>query len=116
LSREFPEVAQTTHPAPRRQARFVAHRVIPPDGCEPNRWYNVCEGRRREDNRPGTIVLDLGRHRVPVPETCVEIRMEAPAVPPVTRRRWPRRVALAVSLPLGLFAVAAVRVIAADLR
>jgi len=105
-------VTQTTHSAPRRQARFVAHRVIPPDGCEPNRWYDVCEGRRREDNRPGTLVLDVGTHRVPVPETCVELRAGAPAA----RRRWPRRIALAVSLPLGLIAVAAVRVIAADLR
>lgn len=120
LSREFHTVTQPTHAAPRRQARFVAHRVIPPDGCEPNRWYDICEGRRREDNRPGTVVLDVGTHRVPVPETCVEIRagMEAQPAADVRdgRRRWPRRVALAMSLPLGLVAVAAVRLIAADLR
>jgi len=109
-------VTQSTLSVPRRQARFVAHRVIPPDGCEPNRWYDVCEGRRREDNRPGTVVLDLRTHRVPVPETCVEIRAGAPVEAPAARRRWPRRIALAVSLPLGLIAVAAVRVIAADLR
>jgi hypothetical protein len=56
---------------------------------------------------------------VPVPETCVEIRAEAPVETAVAaraaRRRWPR-IALAVSLPLGLIAVAAVRVISADLR
>jgi hypothetical protein len=56
---------------------------------------------------------------VPVPETCVEIRaevpVETPAITPAARRRWPR-IALAVSLPLGLIAVAAVRVIAADMR
>lgn len=112
-------MTQSTLSVPRRQARFVAHRVIPPDGCEPNRWYDVCEGRRREDNRPGTVVLDLRTHRVPVPETCVEIRAEAAvetaAAAPAARRRWPR-IALAVSLPLGLIAVAAVRVISADLR
>ncbi len=109
-------MTQSTLSMPRRQARFVAHRVIPPDGCEPNRWYDVCEGRRREDNRPGTVVLDLRTHRVPVPEACVEIRAGAPAEAPPARKRWARRVALAVSLPLGLIAVAAVRVIAADLR
>lgn len=108
-------MTQSTLSVPRRQARFVAHRVIPPDGCEPNRWYDVCEGRRREDNRPGTVVLDLRTHRVPVPETCVEIRAEVPVEAPATRRRWPR-IALAVSLPLGLIAVAAVRVIAVDPR
>jgi len=115
-------VTQTTLPAPRRQARFVAHRVIPPDGCEPNRWYTVCEGRRREDNRPGMVVLDVGTHRVPVPEICVEVRAgeqapaptPAPASPPAParRRRWPRRVALAVTVPLGLIAVAAVGLLA----
>jgi hypothetical protein len=108
-------VTQSTLSVPRRQARFVAHRVIPPDGCEPNRWYDVCEGRRREDNRPGTVVLDLRTRRVPVPETCVEIRADAPVEAPAPRRRW-ARIALAVSLPLGLIAVAAVRVIATDLR
>jgi hypothetical protein len=110
-------VTQSTLSTPRRQARFVAHRVIPPDGCELNRWYDICEGRRREDNRPGTVVLDLRTHRVPVPETCVEIRAEAPVETCVAApaRRW-SRIALALSLPLGLIAVAAVRVISADLR
>jgi hypothetical protein len=115
-------VTQTTLTAPRRHARFVAHRVIPPDGCEPNRWYTVCEGRRREDNRPGMVVLDVGTHRVSVPEICVEVRAgvpaagttPAPATPPasVRRRRWAKRVALAVTVPLGLIAVAAVGLLA----
>lgn len=109
-------MTQSPHPALRRQARFVAHRVIPPDGCEPNRWYNVCEGRRREDNRPGTVVLDLGTRRVPVPETCVEIRAGEPVEAPAGRSRRARRLALAVSVPLGLVVVAAVGVIAAELR
>ena len=114
---------RTTLSLSRRQARFVAHRVIPPDGCEANRWYAVCQGRRREDNLPGMVVLDLGTHRVTVPEICVEVREDAPAPvapPPVTpdrppRRRWPR-VALALSLPLGLLAVATVRLMVSDPR
>ena len=115
-------MTQTTLTAPRRHARFVAHRVIPPDGCEPNRWYTVCEGRRREDNRPGMVVLDVGTHRVSVPEICVEVRAgvpaadttPAPASPPAParRRRWAKRVALAVTVPLGLIAVAAVGLLA----
>ena len=108
-------MTQTTHASPRRQARFVAHRVIPPDGCEPNRWYHVCSGRRREDNRPGMVVLDLGTHRVPVPEICVELRDEAAAESPAPRRRW-RKLALAVTVPLGLIAVATVGLIASDPR
>jgi hypothetical protein len=96
--------------------------VIPPDGCEPNRWYTVCDGRRREDNRPGMVVLDVGTHRVSVPEICVEVRAgvpaaattPAPASPTasVRRRRWAKRVALAVTVPLGLIAVAAVGILA----
>ena len=119
-------MTQTTLPAPRRQARFVAHRVIPPDGCAPNQWYAVCEGRRREDNRPGTVVLDVGTHRVSVPEICVEVRAgeQAPASTPAApsppapgrRRRWAKRVALAVTVPLGLIAVAAVGLLATDPR
>ena len=120
-------MTQTTLTAPRRHARFVAHRVIPPDGCEPNRWYSVCEGRRREDNRPGMVVLDVGTHRVSVPETCVEVRAGVPAETamtpaaatppaPVRRRRWAKRVALAVTVPLGLIAVAAVGLLATDPR
>jgi hypothetical protein len=113
---------RTTLSLSRRQARFVAHRVIPPDGCEANRWYSVCQGRRREDNLPGMVVLDLGTHRVTVPEICVEVREDAPApaLPPPApdrpaRRRWPR-VALAVGLPLGLLAVATVRLMVSDPR
>jgi len=113
---------RTTLSLSRRQARFVAHRVIPPDGCEANRWYSVCQGRRREDNLPGMVVLDLGTHRVTVPEICVEVRADAPApaLPPPApdrpaRRRWPR-VALAVGLPLGLLAVATVRLMVSDPR
>jgi len=115
-------VTQTTLTAPRRHARFVAHRVIPPDGCEPNRWYTVCEGRRREDNRPGMVVLDVGTHRVSVPEICVEVRAGVAAAAttpepvsppaPTRRRRWAKRVALAVTVPLGLIAVAAVGLLA----
>jgi hypothetical protein len=101
--------------SPRRQARFVAHRVIPPEGCEANRWYNVCSGRRREDNRPGVVVLDLGTHRVTVPEIYVELREDLTPHVPAPRRRW-RRLALAVTVPLGVIAVATVGLIASDPR
>ena len=116
---------RTTLSLSRRQARFVAHRVSPPDGCEATRWYAVCQGRRREDNLPGMVVLDLGTHRVTVPEICVEVREDAVAPAPVaplpltpdrpSRRRWPR-VALALSLPLGLLALATVRLMVPDPR
>lgn len=61
------------------------------------------------------VVLDLGTHRVPVPEICVEIRHEAAAESPAPRRRW-RKLALAVTVPLGLIAVATVGLIASDAR
>ena len=61
------------------------------------------------------VVLDLGTHRVPVPETCVELRDGAAAESPAPRRRW-RKLALAVTVPLGLIAVATVGLIASDPR
>jgi hypothetical protein len=66
------------------------------------------------------VVLDLGTHRVTVPEICVEVREGMPAATPPAparpaRRRW-RRVALAVGLPLGVLAVATVRLMVTDPR
>lgn len=68
------------------------------------------------------VVLDLGTERVTVPEICVEIRTEGVATEgiattgqPVRRRRW-RKLALAVTIPLGLIAVATVGLLASDLR
>ncbi len=80
----------------------------------------MCQGRRREDNLPGMVVLDLGTHRVTVPEICVEVRENVAAgAPPAAdrpaRRRWPR-VALAVGLPLGVLAVATVGLMVSDPR
>lgn len=68
------------------------------------------------------VVLDLGTERVTVPEICVEIRTEGAAsdgtaTPEhrVPRRRW-RKLALAVTIPLGLIAVATVSLLASDPR
>lgn len=108
----------------RRQARFCPEKSIPPDGIQPEIWYEVCQGRRRDDHRPGMVLLDLGDRRMLVPEACIELR-EAPAEAarhplPLPRRRpeisaamrvaaaLPERrrlVAVAASLlPLGLAA------------
>ena len=63
------------------------------------------------------VVLDLGTERVTVPEICVEIRTEGVAATEqlVPRRRW-RTLALAVTIPLGLIAVATVGLLASDPR
>jgi hypothetical protein len=68
------------------------------------------------------VVLDLGTERVTVPEICVEIRTEgvgtegvAATEQLVPRRRW-RKLALAVTVPLGLIAVATVGLLASDPR
>ena len=61
------------------------------------------------------VVLDLGTERVTVPEVCLEIRDEEVAEQPAPRRRW-RKLALAVTLPLGLIALATVGLIASDPR
>jgi hypothetical protein len=68
------------------------------------------------------VVLDLGTERVTVPEICVEIRTEAVATDGTAtpeqrgpRRRW-RKLALAVTVPLGLIAVATVGLLASDPR
>jgi hypothetical protein len=74
----------------RRQARFCATKVIPPVGLHTDVWYEVCRGRRREDNRAGIILLDLGERRVAVAETLLEIR-EVPAEAPRAPLPSPRR-------------------------
>ena len=67
------------------------------------------------------VVLDLGTERVIVPEICVEIRTETVATEaiaaerPAPRRRW-RKLALAVTVPLGLIEVATVGLLASDPR
>jgi hypothetical protein len=83
----------------RRQARFCATKVIPPEGFHTDVWYEVCQGRRREDNRPGIVLLDVGDRRIAVAEMLLEVRevpAEAPraALPSPQRRegdRAPRR-------------------------
>jgi hypothetical protein len=86
---------------PRRQARFLAEVVILPKGVEPGRWYDVSQGRRHDDNRPGTVQLELGGRRINVLESCVEFRDR----PARVLRRLRAPVAIAASLvPLGLAA------------
>lgn len=72
----------TVHPATltvavRRQARVLTDQVILPDGIESGVWYDVCPGRRRDDNRPGVVLLDLGTSRMLMPESCLEFRQVA---------------------------------------
>lgn len=102
--------------APRRQARFLPDRVILPEAFEAGRWYDVCTGRRRDDHRPGFVLLEVGPHRTSVPAAVLEFRV-VPAAPPagVGRRsgpgasRWSRglRVAAVSALPLGVLAAVA---------
>ncbi|HEU4698962.1 MAG TPA: hypothetical protein VFS40_07275 [Gemmatimonadales bacterium] len=77
--------------ATRRQARFCAAKVIICDGLQPEVWYEICQGRRRDDNRPGMVLLDLGDRRLLVAEALLEIR-EVPADAPRARLPRPRRV------------------------
>jgi hypothetical protein len=58
----------------RRQARFAAGRTILPQDVAEGRWYDVCAGRRRGDDRPGMVMLDLGTRREHVPVACLEFR------------------------------------------
>lgn len=77
--------------ATRRQARFCATKVIIPDGLQAGVWYELCQGRRRDDNRPGMVLLDLGDRRHLVAEALLEIR-EVPADAPRARLPRPRRI------------------------
>ncbi len=89
----------------RRQARFLSDRVILPEGMEHGRWYDVRAGRRRDDNRPGMVLLDLGVRRLHVPAPCLEFRVDRPKM----ARRWRPKVVLAASLvPISLVAAVAV--------
>jgi hypothetical protein len=70
----------------RRQARMLTHKVIAPDGIDADRWYPICYGRRRDDQRPGMVLLDLGTQRMLLPESCLEFRD-----PDAPRRAGPAR-------------------------
>lgn len=73
--------SSTTPAAPaRRQARFAAAAILPHD-VTPATWYDVCEGRRRDDDRPGMVLLDLGERRAHFPVSCLEFRQVTPEVP-----------------------------------
>ena len=64
--------------ATRRQARFAAGRAILPQHAAEDTWYDVCPGRRRNDDQPGMVMLDFGSRREHVPAACLEFRT-APA-------------------------------------
>lgn len=74
-----------------RQARFVASKVILSTDVDTSTWYDVCAGRRRSDDRPGMVLLDLGSRREHFPASCLEFR--APPAPEAT----PLRAAAAVA-------------------
>lgn len=58
----------------RRQARFAAGRAILPQHASEGTWYDVCPGRRRNDDQPGMVMLDFGDRRAHVPAACLEFR------------------------------------------
>jgi hypothetical protein len=88
-------------------------RVILPEGVEHGRWYDVRTGRRRDDSRPGMVLLDLGVRRIHVPASCVEFRVDRPRAV----RRWRPKLVLAASLvPLSLVAVVALGAMSMDAR
>jgi hypothetical protein len=97
--------------ATRRQARFCTERAIPPSGVRTDRWYEICEGRRRDDHREGMVLMDLGDQRMLVPADCLLFRsvpIDAPAEPlPAPRRRAEDRAAVERRLRRALVAVAA---------
>lgn len=104
--------AGTAAAAPtRRQARFCAERAIPPSGIRTDHWYEVCRGRRRDDNREGMVLLDLGDSRMLVPVDCLvfrEVPLDAPVGPlPPPRRRAEDRAEVERRLRRALVAVAA---------
>jgi hypothetical protein len=87
-----------------RQARFLSDRVILPQGVTPGQWYDVAQGRRHDDNQPGTVQLDLGGRRINVLASYLEFRK----APHAARRRWRAPATIAVSLlPLGVAAAVA---------
>lgn len=97
-----------------RQARVLASQVIVPGEVDPTRWYDVRQGRRREDSRPGMVLLDLGARLLPFPAACLEFRganeETVPSVPAriVSPIRLTRRATIAIAasiLPLGVAAI-----------
>jgi hypothetical protein len=111
----------------RRQARMLTHKVIAPDGIDADRWYPICYGRRRDDQRPGMVLLDLGSQRMLLPENCLEFRdpdalrrsspvrpLDAGQIVAAGTRRLRRRVAPAgLTLAASLVPIATVALLAA---
>jgi len=94
-------VSTQLNPRGRRQARFLQDQVIVPTGVRTDAWYDVCAGRRRDDRRSGMVLLNLGRDRMLVPDSCVEFRP-----PPARRSRVTGSgVALAASVCLAALAL-----------
>ena len=97
--------------------------MIVPSGLCSHTWYDIASGRRRDDERPGMVLLDLGDRRVHVPARCLEFRdaVGVPAATPSRRLQFPhfaRRLAMATSpraavaaslVPVGLLALIAIR-------
>lgn len=68
----------------RRQARCITDTMILPASVEPGRWYDIRPGRRSTDQQPGMVLLDVGSHRVLLPESCLEFRAAEPASSPAS--------------------------------
>ena len=89
-----------------------------PSGLCARTWYNLATGRRRDDERPGMILLEVNGGRVHIPARCLEFR-DAPVAVRTRRSPFPDlarrlvasspRAAVAASLvPVGLLAIFAI--------
>jgi hypothetical protein len=105
---------------PRRQARVLHQAVILPRGIDPHHWYDVVEGRRRDDTRPGMILLRIGGEMMHMPQSCLEFRSQqavgaraADRVPASLPATWPAgrpaKLPAARAVPQPLTQVAALR-------
>lgn len=109
----IPSSTVAARSAGRRQARFVASRVILSTDVRPEAWYDVCTGRRRGDTRPGMVLLDLGTRREHVPADCLEFRpaperrLAGRLRPPLRRVRGRALSGVLPLLPLGAAALVA---------
>lgn len=85
----------------RRQARFLQDQVVVPTGVRTDAWYDVCTGRRRDDRRTGTVLLNLGDNRMLVPSNCLEFRARPARRPILTGSN----VAVAASVCMAALAI-----------
>ena len=57
--------------ATRRQARFAAGRAILTQHAAEDTWYDVCPGRRRNDDQPGMVLAKASGSRQRMKDRCM---------------------------------------------